>query len=65
MGPVTARAVAWALLGVSAVMAIVGAWLDVVRHPAIAGLDYDVAFFVAFLGFSVVGALVVPSWYSV
>jgi DNA-binding SARP family transcriptional activator len=59
MGPVTARAVAWALLGVSAAMAIVGAWLDVVRHPAIAGLDYDVAFFVAFLGFSVVGAIVV------
>ena len=56
---VTTRAVAWSLLGVSAVLAIVGGWLAVIGHPTIAGLDYDVLFCVAFLGFSVVGALVV------
>ena len=56
---VTTRAVAWSLLGVSAVLAIVGGWLGVIGHPAISGLDYGVVFCVAFLGFSVVGALVV------
>ena len=39
-------------------MAIVGGWLEVIGHPTIAGLDYDVLFCVAFLVFSVVGALV-------
>jgi DNA-binding SARP family transcriptional activator len=61
---VTTRAVAWSLLGVSAAFAIVGSWLYVIGRPPAPGLDYDVAFFVAFLGFSVIGALVavrVPS----
>src|SRR5262245_55552454 len=55
---VTTRAVAWSLLGVSAGFAIAGSWLHLVGAPAEQGLDYDIAFFVAFLGFSVVGAVV-------
>ncbi len=55
----TTRAVAWSLLGVSAVLAFVGGWLAVIGHPNIPGLDYDVLFCAAFLGFSVVGAIVV------
>ena len=55
----TTRPVAWSLLGVSTTFAIVGGWLNVVGHPTIPGLDYDVFFCVAFLGFSVVGAVVV------
>ena len=54
----TTRVVAWCLFGLSVVFAVVGAWLEVVGDPTITGLDYDVAFFVAFLGFSVVGAMV-------
>ena len=54
----TARAGAWSLLGASTIFAIVGAWLNVIGDPKIPGLDYDVFFCVAFLGFSVVGAVV-------
>ena len=54
----TTRAVAWSLLGVSTALAIIGGWLDVVGHPTTPGLDYDVFFCVAFLGFSIVGAVV-------
>ena len=58
MTRVKPRAVAWSLLGVSVAFAIVGSWLYLVGAPPERGLDYDVAFFVAFLGFSVVGAVV-------
>ncbi len=54
----TTRAVAWSLLGVSTALAIIGGWLNVVGRRTTPGLDYDVFFCVAFLGFSIVGAVV-------
>jgi DNA-binding SARP family transcriptional activator len=49
---------AWSLCGVSCVLALVGATLNVVGHPAASDLDYDVGFAVTFLGFSVAGSFV-------
>jgi len=49
---------AWSLCGVSCALALVGATLNVVGHPAATDLNYDVGFAVTFLGFSVVGSLV-------
>ena len=53
-----ARWLAWSLCGLSVVLVVVGALLNVVGHPTRGDLDYGPPFFVAFLGFSVVGALV-------
>jgi len=53
-----ARWLAWSLCGLSVVLAGMGALLNVVGHPTRGDLKYGVGFFVAFLGFSVVGALV-------
>jgi DNA-binding SARP family transcriptional activator len=60
-GPVgrqPARWLAWSLFGVSIALALVGPVLNIAGHPTSPELDYGVTFFVAFLGFSVVGALV-------
>jgi hypothetical protein len=60
-GPVgTRRALwlAWSLCGVSFALALVGATLNVVGHPTASDLNYDTAFAVTFLGFSVTGSLI-------
>lgn len=60
-GPVGARRawwLAWSLGGVSLALALVGATLNVVGHPAASDLDYNTVFAVTFLGFSVAGSLV-------
>ncbi len=60
-GPVggqPARWLAWSLFGVSTALALVGALLNIVGHPTRPDLDYGVTFPAAFLGFSLVGALV-------
>jgi DNA-binding SARP family transcriptional activator len=49
---------AWSLCGVSCALALVGATLNVVGHPAASDLNYDVGFAVTFLGFSVTGSLI-------
>ncbi len=54
----TWRLLAWSLCGLSVVLAVAGALLNVVGDPTRRDLDYRPAFFVAFLGFSVVGALI-------
>ncbi len=53
-----ARRLAWSLCGLSVVLAVVGALFNVVGRPTRGDLDYGPPFFVAFLGFSVVGALI-------
>jgi DNA-binding SARP family transcriptional activator len=60
-GPVgTRRALwlGWSLCGVSFALALVGAMLNVVGHPTASDLNYDTAFAVMFLGFSVTGSLI-------
>jgi len=52
------RQLAWWLCGLSVVLVVVGALLNVVGHPTREDLDYGPPFFVAFLGFSFVGALI-------
>jgi DNA-binding SARP family transcriptional activator len=55
---------AWSLCAVSAAFGVLGGALYVVGDPALPGLDYDLVFVVAFLGFGLVGALIasrVPS----
>jgi hypothetical protein len=61
MGSVGVRAArwsAWSLCCLSIALAVTGASLKVGGHPADADLDYDVAFFVVFLVFTAVGAVV-------
>lgn len=52
------RQLAWWLCGLSVVLVVVGALLNVVGHPTREDLDYGPPFFVAFLGFSFEGALI-------
>jgi DNA-binding SARP family transcriptional activator len=49
---------AWSLFGLSLVLAVAGAVLNVVGHPARQDLDYSADFSATFLGFGLVGAFV-------
>jgi DNA-binding SARP family transcriptional activator len=58
VGGQPARWLAWSLFGVSIALALVGAVLNIAGHPTRPDLDYGVTSPAAFLGFSVIGALV-------
>src|SRR5215467_4263709 len=59
-GPVGARRaswLAWSLCGVALALALAGATLNAVGHPAASDLNYGVAFAITFFGFSAIGSI--------